>query len=163
METIMASNHNHDHTTERRKKVSALNLLKTKCPRCRQGDMFQDSNPWHLKNTMKMHKECPACGQPFNIEVGFYYGSSYVSYALTVALSVVTFVLWALLIGFSLKDNRLFYWLAVNGVLLIALQPYIMRVARTGWLAFFVKYDRNWKENPPEALERINREQENNW
>jgi hypothetical protein len=95
--------------------------------------------------------------------VGFYYGSSYVSYALTVALSVVTFVLWALLIGFSLKDNRLFYWLAVNGVLLIALQPYIMRVARTGWLAFFVKYDRNWKENPPEALERINREQENNW
>ena len=34
-----------------------------------------------------MNKECPVCGQPTEIEVGFYYGTSYVSYALTVALS----------------------------------------------------------------------------
>jgi len=100
--------------------------------------MFQDKNPWHLKNTMKMNKECPVCGQPLDIEVGFYFGSSYVSYAFTVALSVITFVLWWLTIGFSIYDNRVFYWLAFNAVFLIALQPYLMRVARTGWLSFFV-------------------------
>ncbi|HEX8277182.1 MAG TPA: DUF983 domain-containing protein [Segetibacter sp.] len=142
---------------------SALNLLKCKCPRCRQGDMFQDKNPWHLKNTMKMNKECPVCRQPLDIEVGFYFGSSYVSYAFTVALSVATFVAWWVLIGFSLYDNRIFYWLAINAAVLIIAQPYLMRVSRTGWLAFFVRYDKNWKTNPPQPLERTNKDQENNW
>src|SRR4030095_15162976 len=126
-------------------KPGALNLLNCKCPRCRKGDMFEDKNPWHLKGTMKMNKACPDCRQPLNIEVGFYYGSSYISYALTVAFSVASFIAWWLLIGFSLEDNRIYYWLATNAVLLIALQPYFMRIARTGWLAFFVHYDKNWK------------------
>jgi len=140
-----------------------LNLLKCKCPRCRKGDMFEDKNPWHLKNTMKMNKVCPVCGQPFNIEVGFYYGSSYISYALASALSVGSLLVWWIPIGFSLEDNRLYYWLATNAILLIALQPYLMRIARTGWLAFFIHYDKSWKLNPPQALERTNEEQENNW
>jgi len=110
-----------------------------------------------------MNKECPVCGQPLNIEVGFYYGSSYVSYALTVAFSVASFITWWLFIGFSLDDNRLYYWLAINGILLIAAQPYLMRVARTLWLAFFVRYDKDWKINPPQSLERTNEEQEANW
>src|SRR6476620_10729830 len=82
-----------------------FNLLSCKCPRCRKGDMFEDKNPWHLKNTMKMNKECPVCGQPLNIEVGFYFGSSYVSYAIAVALSAATCIAWWVLIGFS-SDNR---------------------------------------------------------
>ena len=142
---------------------NALNLLKCKCPRCRRGDMFVDSNPWRLKQTMKMNKECPVCKQPFNLEVGFYYGSSYISYALTVALSVATFVAWWVLIGFSLYDDRIFYWLSINAILLIIVQPYLMRVSRTGWLAFFVKYDKNWRTTPPPQVERVNKTHENNW
>ena len=161
METILTeTNTIQDMSTDKR---SALNLLKCKCPRCRQGNMFQYPNPWNLKKTMKMNKECPVCAQPLDIEVGFYFGSSYVSYALTVALSVATFIAWWVLIGFSLQDNRFFYWMALNGVLLIGLQPYIMRLARTGWLAFFVRYDKNWKTAPPQPLERTNKEHENNW
>lgn len=139
------------------------NLFICKCPRCRKGDMFKDKNPWHLKNTMKMHMECPVCGQPLNIEVGFYYGSSYVAYALTLAFSAFTFFAWWLLFGFSLDDNRIFYWLAINAFLMIVLQPYFMRVSRTGWLAFFVRYDKSWKTNPPKPLERTNETQEGNW
>lgn len=140
-----------------------LNLLKCKCPRCRKGDMFEEKNPWKLKKTMKMNKVCVVCGQPLDLEVGFYFGSSYVSYAFTVALSVATFVAWAVIFGFSLYDNRIFHWLAINAALLIALQPYFMRLARTGWLAFFIKFDKNWRRNPPQPLERTNKDQENNW
>jgi hypothetical protein len=138
-------------------------LLSCKCPRCRKGDMFVDKNPWNLKNTMKMNKVCPVCGQPFDMEVGFYFGSGYVSYALSVAISVATFVAWFVLIGFSIKDNRLFYWMGINAFLLIALQPYLMRVARTGWLAFFVKYNPDWRTTPAMVPERTNKDQENNW
>jgi len=146
-----------------RSNLSFLSLFACKCPRCRRGDMFEGKNPWNLKKTMKMQKECPVCGQPLDIEVGFYFGSSYVSYALTVALSVASFIAWWVLVGFSLQDNRLFYWLAVNAVLLVVAQPYLMRVSRTIWLAFFVRYDKNWRVNPPKPLERTNRDQENNW
>lgn len=103
-----------------------------------------------------MHRDCPECGQPTEIEVGFYYGTGYVSYALTVALSVATFVAWYVLIGMSVDDNRFFYWLGFNAVLLIVLQPYFMRLSRTIWLSFFVKYNPNWKNESIKAehLER---------
>jgi hypothetical protein len=145
------------------KQPGIINLLKCKCPRCRRGDMFENKNPYVLKETMKMNKECPVCGQPLNIEVGFYYGSSYIGYAVSLALSATTFLAWWALIGFSLSDNRFFYWLTFNSVFLIGLQPYLMRLARTGWLAFFVWYDKNWRTNAPQPVERTNEEQEHYW
>jgi len=163
MTTVQNINNSDMATSTATNNPGFFNLFACKCPRCRKGDMFQDSNPWHLKNTMKMNKECPVCGQPLDIEVGFYFGSSYVSYAFTVALSVATFIAWWVLVGFSLYDNSLWYWLALNGLLLLALQPYFIRLARTGWLAFFVRYDKNWRTNPPQPLERTNKDQENNW
>jgi uncharacterized protein (DUF983 family) len=105
------------------KKPSVLTVFKCKCPRCRRGDMFENKNPYALKTTMRMNKECAVCGQPFNLEVGFYYGSSYVSYAASIALSVATFIAWWMIIGFSLQDDRFFYWLIFNSVFLIAAQP----------------------------------------
>jgi hypothetical protein len=163
MEMITLPQTNNIDRSGREHRPSVFKLFECKCPRCRTGNMFQNNNPWLLKNTMKMNKECPVCKQPLNIEVGFYYGSSYISYALTISLSAATFIVWWVILGFSLNDNSLFYWLTFNAVFLIVMQPYLMRVARTGWLAFFVKFDKEWKTNPPKPLERINEEQENNW
>jgi hypothetical protein len=161
MNTEVANNE--EMSTSHTRKPGILNLFLCKCPRCRIGDMFVEKNPWKLKRTMKMHKTCPVCNQPFDIEVGFYYGSSYVSYAFAIALSAISFVAWWLILGFSLDDNRFFFWLGFNTLLLIVAQPYLMRVARTGWLAFFVGYNRAWRTVPPEPLERTNDEQQNNW
>lgn len=134
-----------------------FSLLQNKCPRCRTGRLFTNNTSWRLKRNLQMHRNCPVCGQPAEIEVGFYYGTGYVSYALTVALSVASFVAWYVLIGMSVDDNRFFYWLGFNAVLLIVLQPYLMRLSRTIWLSFFVKYNPHWKEQPinPEHLERV--------
>ena len=120
------------------------------------GKLFEGSSSWNLKKNLKMHKHCPVCGQPTEIEVGFYYGTGYVSYALTVGLSVFSFVLWYVIIGMSVDDNRFFYWLGANAVLLIVMQPYLMRLSRTIWLSFFVRYNPRWKEQPldPKILER---------
>lgn len=88
-----------------------------------------------------MNETCPTCGQPMEIEPSFYYGTGYVSYALAVVVSVATFVAWWVLIGFSFHDSRFFWWIGLNAILLVALQPYLMRLSRTLWLSFFVKYD----------------------
>ncbi|AXY73872.1 DUF983 domain-containing protein [Paraflavitalea soli] len=129
-------------------------LMHQKCARCRQGNMFQHSNAYNLKQFMKMNDNCPACDQRMEIEVGFYYGTSYVSYALTVALSVSTFVAWWVLIGFSVHDNRFFWWLGINIAALLLLQPYLMRLSRAIWLSFFVRYDPAWRTEKPDHTPR---------
>lgn len=139
-------------------------VLGCRCPRCREGKLFQYPLSIKLKKNLTMHKHCPLCSQPTEIEVGFYYGTSYVSYVLTVGLSLATLVLWWILIGLSVNDNRFFFWLACNAVLLLFLQPWLMRISRSLWISWFIKYDPLWEEHQPEDVsERINADQSNNW
>jgi uncharacterized protein (DUF983 family) len=140
-------------------------VLTNRCPRCREGKIYEESNAYKLKTTLKMKERCPVCGQRTEIEVGFYYGTGYVSYAISVLVCIFSFILWWLIIGFSLKDARIFWWLAFNAVLLLGLQPVLMRLSRTLWLSWFVRYDPYWREREIDknALERIIPEQMGNW
>ncbi len=117
------------------------------CPRCRQGKLFKNKLSIGVNKNVAMHTKCLVCNQPTEIEVGFYVGTGYVSYALTVAITAATFVAWVVLIGISAEDNRIFWWLGSNAVFLILMQPYIMRLCRSIWLSWFVKYDANWANN----------------
>ncbi len=111
-----------------------------------------------------MNPQCPVCGQPTEIEVGFYYGTSYVSYALSVAISVASLIAWWVIIGLSVYDNRFVYWLIFNAILLVGLQPWLMRLSRSFWISWFVKYDPDWQAHQPEDVsERINTDQGSNW
>lgn len=126
--------------------------------------MFRHSvHFFSLKKNMAMYEHCPVCGQPMEIEVGFYYGTGYVSYALTVAISVASFVAWWVLLGFSINDNSLYYWIATNIALLVLLLPWIMRLSRSIWLSFFVKYDPDWRTKPAYGTERILKEHMERW
>lgn len=93
-----------------------------------------------------MPDRCPECGQKYELEVGFWYGTGYVSYALSVAFCVASFVAWYVLIGMSTDDNRVFWWMGINITVLILLQPWLMRISRVLYLYFFVSYDPNYKE-----------------
>jgi uncharacterized protein (DUF983 family) len=118
-------------------------ILTNKCPRCRQGDLFTNPNPYNLRHTMDMPEECPVCGQKYELQTGFYFGTGFVSYGITVFLSAVTFLLWWFTIGMSIHDNGVFWWLGTNAAILVVLQPALQRLARSVWIAFFVRYDRN--------------------
>ena len=138
--------------------------LGCRCPRCREGKLFRNSVSVGFKKNMEMNKDCPVCGQPTEIEVGFYYGTSYVSYAISVLLCIISFFVWFLTIGMSLNDNRFFYWIGFNAVLLVILQPWLMRLSRSFWISWFVRYDPDWKKHQPvDVSERLNADQANNW
>ncbi|QEC57208.1 DUF983 domain-containing protein [Flavisolibacter ginsenosidimutans] len=140
-----------------------LSVLRCKCPRCRRGDMFREKNPYKLKTFMKMNERCPVCGQPLDMEPGFYFGTNMVSYALAVLFSALTLVLWALTIGLSTTDSRFFWWMGINAALLVLLQPVLMRLSRAVWIVFFIPYSANWKEGDVIEPERVNKEQAGNW
>lgn len=125
-------------------------ILTMRCPRCRRGDMFKNGHPYKklsLKHIFDMYEHCPVCNQRYNLEVGFWYGTGYVSYGLTVLLSAITFIAWWIIIGISTNDNRIFYWLIFNTVMVIVLQPWLMRLSRVIYLYFFVKYDKDFDKN----------------
>jgi hypothetical protein len=130
-------------------------ILTMRCPRCRRGPMFKNNNAYKklsLKHIFDMYEHCPVCRQKFDLEVGFWYGTGYVSYLLVVLLSGLTFIAWWILIGISTEDNRIFYWLITNTVIVILLQPWLMRISRVIYIYFFVKYNENYENAPAVEL-----------
>ena len=131
-------------------------ILTMKCPRCRRGPMFKDSNPYKkfsLKHIFDMPDNCPVCNQKYDLETGFWYGTGYVSYALAVAVSVATFVAWLVLIGVSVDDFRIFWWLGLNILFLVLLQPWMMRISRVLYIRFFVRYDEEYEKHNPQQFD----------
>jgi uncharacterized protein (DUF983 family) len=138
-------------------------LFTNRCPRCREGKLFKHAPSLSVKRNMEMHDDCPVCKQATDIEVGFYYGTGYLSYLLCILIIIVSFGVWYLTIGFSFRDQRFLYWIIFICVFLLALQPWLMRFSRVLWLSFFVKYDPDWMHHKPDDPERIVKEQMNNW
>ncbi len=110
--------------------------------------MFKSPNAYRklkLSYILDMHDRCPVCRQKFDLEPGFWYGTGYVSYGLMILVSAISFVAWWIIIGISTDDSRVLYWLLFNGVLIVILQPWIMRLSRVAYLNFFVHYNENYE------------------
>src|SRR3982750_404031 len=134
-----------------------------RCPRCREGKLFVYPLSFRINRTMEMHHHCPVCTQPTDIEVGFYYGTGYVSYVIALLITIISFLIWLVAIGFSFGDKRFLYWIIGNSVMLFLMQPWLMRFSRVLWLSWFVQYDADWEKHKPEDLGRIIESEMNNW
>jgi len=93
-----------------------------------------------LGKLLDMPERCPVCGQKFELEVGFYYGTGYVSYGLSVALYVFNLVWYWLIFGLSFHDNSMITYFVTSTVIVVLLQPWLMRISRVLYLNMFVKY-----------------------
>ena len=111
-------------------------ILNFKCPRCHEGDVFKSKNPYHLSKMFEMHDHCSNCGLRFMIEPAFFYGAMYVSYALTVALGVATFVIMELI-----YDPGVWEIVGALTAVLILGSPLILRLSRITWMNLFIKYE----------------------
>lgn len=93
-----------------------------RCPACGRGSLFRG---W-----FRMHDACGRCGLPFTREQGFYLGSIYINYGVTV---IVTGGLYALLVaGFGTSHETA---LAACLVVAVALPVVFFRHARSFLLA----------------------------
>jgi uncharacterized protein (DUF983 family) len=116
------------------KGTKLYSILGQKCPRCQEGPLFINKNPYKLKNWDKMHNDCPVCELHYEREPGFFQGAMYVSYALGVALSVAVLVA-DILVGF----NALEFFIA-NTLALVLFAPLLFRWARAIYLNIFIAY-----------------------
>ena len=110
-------------------------MFTLKCPRCHKGKMFTYGNMYSWKKSDIMPEHCSCCGQSMEPEPGFYYGAMYLSYALYVMLFAPSFLV---AVFFDIPFMEFFI---VFVILIIAISPYIFRLARACYLYMFVKYD----------------------
>jgi uncharacterized protein (DUF983 family) len=110
-------------------------VLNNKCPHCHKGDFFETNNPYNLKKFGTMHNRCSVCNEDFRKEPGYYFGASYVSYALTVGFGIALYILLAVVFNMGTIP-----FLITFSLLLLILLPIFYRSARLVWINFFVRY-----------------------
>jgi uncharacterized protein (DUF983 family) len=91
-----------------------------------------------------MHKKCSHCGLQFEREPGFFFGSMYVSYILSVGIVLVA---WGILYFFFDNPSLWTYILTVAGVSVIA-YPINYRLSRILFIVLFA----GMKFDPDKAL-----------
>lgn len=112
-------------------------VFKAKCPVCHEGDAFESNEVYNIRKFDKMPECCACCGHKFEIENGFWYGAMYVSYALTVAISVATFVLTYLIY----PQASVWLYISLIIIVLIGMIPITYRTSRLVWMNLFSKFD----------------------
>lgn len=117
--------------------MALKSVLCLKCPRCRQGNLFK--SPTYSLHFTDMHTYCPNCDLQFEIEPGFFWGSMYISYALTIGLSVILSILLYILTQIG---SPWFYISVITGFLILS-SPYNFRLSRVIMLYLFsgIQYD----------------------
>jgi len=118
------------------------NIFAQKCPRCRKGPLFTHK-ALDFKNFTKMPERCECCEQPFELEPSFYYGAMYVSYALQVALLVTVFTAYQILY----PDVDVTIMIATVIGLAAFLYPVVIRLSRSIWIHFFVRFNKDVSDN----------------
>lgn len=107
-------------------------VLGLRCPRCHQGKLFTHS-AFNITKFAEMPAQCPVCGQSFEPEPGFYFGSMFVTYGFNVATVLGLGVLLYYLFG---NPDTWVYVLVVTVVSLFIAPP-VLRYSRALWLYWF--------------------------
>ena len=124
-----------------KKGTKTYSIFNNKCPKCNEGDFFEDNNPLHLKKVMKMNTYCSHCGFKYEIEPSFFYGAMYISYGLTVGLSIITFIVLYLI------DLDLLYIFIGIFIALVLFTPFSLRLARLIYSNIFSSYDSGYRND----------------
>ena len=120
-----------------KKGTKIYSVLNGKCPRCHKGDFFKYKFTFNPSKITKLHDNCPKCNLRYMMEPSFFYGAMYINYGITVALSVVTFLIASLVFGAALLQS-----FAAIIVTLLLLTPLNLRLSRIIWINMFVKFER---------------------
>lgn len=122
-----------------KKGTKLYSIFNNKCPRCHNGDFFDQKSNFSFKKIMKMHDTCSSCKLKYTIEPSFFFGAMFVNYALTVAIGIATFTFGYLFFDLTILQS----FLSIIAVL-IFLIPFTLKLSRTIWINIFVGYDKKY-------------------
>lgn len=121
-----------------KKGTKIYSVVNGKCPKCHDGDFFKYKFTFNPSKITQLHENCPKCNLRYMMEPSFFYGAMYVNYGITVALSVVTFLIASLVFELTLLQSFTAIIIA-----LIVLAPVNLRLSRIIWINMFVAFKKN--------------------
>jgi uncharacterized protein (DUF983 family) len=105
-------------------------ILKQRCPRCRQGPIFQSH--W------VMNENCSVCGLDFDRgEPGYFTGAMYVSYGLAIPLIALLTLIEHLIV----RSWSVFRLVVLASIICLPLTPVIWQYSRIIWIYFDRYFD----------------------
>ncbi len=113
---------------------NVIAALTCKCPKCKNGKIFNNRGNLLLLNIPKMNDKCPVCNYKFERETGFFFGAMFVSYGLAVAQMIASLVVFWYFI--DLSPLRVFAIIATIAVLLGTIN---FKLSRSIWIYIFYK------------------------
>lgn len=108
-------------------------ILNNECPNCQKGKVFREKNLICGYHWPKMYRNCLNCDYQFEKEPGFFFGAMYVSYALTVGESLVTYLIAHQFFTVTF-DWRIIYIIAS---VIVLLSFFNIRLSRMIWIYIF--------------------------
>lgn len=118
------------------KGTKIYSMITSKCPKCHEGDMYKNNNPYVMTEIMNMHDNCKNCGFKFKIEPNFFFGAMFVSYALSVLSGISIF-----LMSFYVFESGVLISFYAISIGLCILLPIIIRLSRNIYINIFVNYN----------------------
>jgi uncharacterized protein (DUF983 family) len=118
-----------------KKGTKIYSIVNSKCPKCHEGSFFSNGFTFNPKKITAIHKNCPNCNLKYMIEPSFFYGAMYVNYGITVALSILTFLIAKLIFNATLLQS----FAAIFSALII-FAPVNLRLSRILWINMFISY-----------------------
>jgi uncharacterized protein (DUF983 family) len=101
-------------------------ILRQRCPRCREGSIFRDSI---FRGFPKMYERCPVCDLKFDREPGYFLGAMYISYGMGIVMvALIAALLWRVT-GWWITTDTI--WAVV---LFLPLAPTLTLLARVLWI-----------------------------
>jgi len=120
----------------------AYSVLKMKCPNCQEGNFFE-GHPYKYSTMGQVKEQCPECNIKYSIEPGFYQGSYYVTYGLSVGLFIVV---WALMSIFMPESGPIMLIVVIT-LSLLGLSPLLYALSKIIWANVFFNYSKDLPDN----------------
>jgi uncharacterized protein (DUF983 family) len=112
-------------------------MFTMKCPSCRKTHVFINKSIFPLSEMVILKDECEVCGQKMKSERN---NGGGINYALSMLLFFLNVCWYWPIFGLSYMDNSVYYYLISSTVIVLLLQPYLMRLSRMIYLYLYVSF-----------------------
>ncbi len=124
-------------SSDTKKPMLLAAIFSMKCPSCRKSTVFLNKSMFPLGNCLALKDECEVCGEKLKSEKN---NGGGINYALTMMLFFLNLLWYWPIFGLSYKDNSVFYYMGTSIVIVLLLQPYLMRLSRMIYLYLYVGF-----------------------
>ncbi|OCB74440.1 DUF983 domain-containing protein [Flavobacterium crassostreae] len=116
--------------------TTLVHILNNTCPHCHVGKVFDEKNIFLNIGFPKMHPTCSHCHHKFEKEPGYFFGAMYISYGLTVAQAIATYIIAQFFFPVAF-DLRI---IPIIALVILALASFNIRFSRLLWIYMFKNY-----------------------